>query len=427
MTPATGGPPPAHPAGTSAGIPAGSGPEAAPAAAPDRARIVRMDALRGFALLGILLVNITYLASAYHGTGLEDPGFDSALDTGVRYATAILFEAKFFLLFSFLFGYSFTLQLNSAERAAARFTPRFLRRLTALFVLGVCHAVLLFPGDILTTYAVLGLILLAVRRVQPRTAVRIAVALFVLTALGYALLALAQHLSGGGGLDPAATADRARAATEALRGDAGSVIGAHLRQLPDVVFLLVFFQAPAAFAAFLLGLAASRHGVMERLADHEQALRRIQWTGFPVGLAGGAVYAHASLEHPGSSYQLLALGVDVATAPLLAAAYAATVLRLVHPGRARRTAALLAPAGRMTLTNYLGQSLICALLFTGYGAALVGRVPPLPVVGIALALFLCQALASRRWLRRHPYGPVEWLLRAVTNATRPPWRKPDAP
>ncbi|MFE7191753.1 DUF418 domain-containing protein [Kitasatospora sp. NPDC057595] len=392
---------------------------------PDRgragpARLADVDALRGFALFGILTVNITYLASAYHGTGVDEPGLGSALDTGVRAVVALLFEAKFFLLFSFLFGCSFTLQLDSAERRGARFAPRFLRRLAGLFVLGVLHAVLLFPGDILTTYAVLGLILLALHRIRPRTAVRTAVVLFTVTSTAYLLLALA--LRGADGGDPAAVAADAQRATEALRGGFGSVVGAHLDQLPSVVFLLVFFQAPAALAAFLLGLAAGRHRALSDLARHERTLRRLQAVGFPLGLLGAGVYTWSALAHPGVSAQVFALGVDVITAPMLAAAYAATVLRLARGRHGRRLVAVLAPPGRMTLTNYLTQSLVCVLVFTGVGTGLVGRVAPAGVALIGVALFAVQAVCCRWWLARHPYGPVEWLLRALTTLSRPRWR-----
>ncbi|MFE1552154.1 DUF418 domain-containing protein [Streptomyces sp. NPDC058718] len=386
-------------------------------------RLAHVDALRGFALLGILVVNIGYLASAYHGTGIEDPGFDTPLDAAVRWLVAVFFEAKFFLLFSFLFGYSFTLQLDSAARSGAAFAPRFLRRLAGLFVLGALHAVLLFPGDILTTYAVLGLVLLAARRLRPRTAVRSAVVLFAVTAAAYVLLALAVHAAGGGGADPGAAAGAERAA-EALRGGPASVIGAHLDQLPDVAFLLVFFQAPAALAAFLLGLAAGRGRVLGDLARHRRTLVRLQWAGFTVGLLGGLVYAHASLVSPGGAYQILALGIDVVTAPLLAAAYAATVLRLAVGRHGERVTAALGPVGSVTLTGYLAQSLVCALLFTGYGAALVGRVAPPGVLAMALALFAAQAAGARWWLRRYRYGPLEWLLRAWTTLTLPPLRRP---
>ncbi|MGA5194503.1 DUF418 domain-containing protein [Streptomyces exfoliatus] len=385
-------------------------------------RLGAVDALRGFALFGILMVNITYLASAYHGTGVEDPGSGGPFEDAVRAVVATFFEAKFFLLFSFLFGYAFTLQLASADRARARFVPRFLRRLTGLFFLGVVHAVVLFPGDILTTYAVLGLILLVFHRIRPRTAVRTAVVLFGVTAAAYVLLAVAvARWSGGAGPDEVAAAADAARATEALRGDAASVVSAHLDQLPDVVSMLVFFQAPAALAAFFLGLAAGRHQLLGDITGHGRLLRRLQAWGFTVGLGGGVVYAHASLAHPSTAYQVLALGVDVITAPLLAAAYAATVLRLANGRHGRTVIAALAPAGRMTLTNYLTQSLVCALLFTGYGAGLVGRVPPTGVASIALALFVAQVLAGRWWLGRHPYGPAEWGLRAWTTLSRPAW------
>ncbi|MFF7892442.1 DUF418 domain-containing protein [Streptomyces sp. NPDC007907] len=380
-----------------------------------------VDALRGFALLGILIVNITYLASAYHGTGVEDPGFDSPTDNAVRTLVAVFFEAKFFLLFSFLFGYSFTLQLASAARTGTGFTPRFLRRLTGLFALGAVHAVVLFPGDILTTYAVLGLVLLALHRIRPRTAICTAAVLLAVTSAAYALLAAALWPAHGS-VDKAAAAAEAAAATDALRGNAASVITAHLEQLPDVAFLLVFFQAPAALAAFVLGLAAGQQQALTRISAHRRMLRRLQTAGFSLGLTGGVVYAHASLAHPGTAYQVLALGIDVITAPLLAAAYAATLLRLLDSRPAGTLETVLAPAGRMALTNYLTQSLVGTLLFTGYGAALIGHVPPAGVTAIALMLFTGQAAASHWWLIRHPYGPVEWGLRTWTNLSPPRWK-----
>ncbi|GGY43068.1 DUF418 domain-containing protein [Streptomyces tanashiensis] len=388
-------------------------------------RLAQVDALRSFALLGILMVNITYMASAYHGSGLEDPGLGGPVSETVRRLVAVFFEAKFFLLFSFLFGYSFTLQMDSADRCGARFTPRFLRRLTGLFAFGVVHAVVLFPGDILTLYAVLGLVLLALRGLRPRTAVRVAVVLLVVTAVAYALLALGVGLTGGDDSIPPSTAAAAAQTTEALRGGPASVIGAHLRDLPDMAFVLVFFQAPSAFAAFLLGMAAGRRRALADADRHQRLLRRLQWAGLTVGLPGALVYADASLNHAGSAYHLFAVSVDVITAPLLAAAYAATVLRLVHDRHGRGVVAALAPAGRMSLTNYLGQSLVCALLFTGFGAALIGRVAPLGVAAIALALFAAQTVASHWWLRRHAYGPLEWLLRAWTTLSVPPWRVRD--
>ncbi|GAB3875511.1 DUF418 domain-containing protein [Kibdelosporangium lantanae] len=306
-------------------------------------------------------------------------------------------------MFSFLFGYSFTLQLDSAARASAAFTPRFLRRLGGLFVLGVLHAVLLFHGDILTTYAVLGLVLLAVKGISPRTAVISAV---VIT--GVVVVAV---LFAGNPL----TADLAAGArtTEAFRGGFWSVVAEHLRLLPAQLASNAG-QAPLALSAFLVGLAAGRRRVLADVDRYAPALRRIQQVGYPVGFAGAAVFAFG-----GGTGNVATLAVGLLTAPLLAAAYAATALRVF---RSRRDVArVLTSPGRMALTNYLCQSLVCVLLFTGVGFGLVGRLGPALVLLVALGIFLVQCLASAWWLRRHRYGPVEWLLRAVTY-----WRWPSA-
>ncbi len=128
------------------------------------ARLLHLDALRGFALLGILMVNIATFASAYYGMAVPDPLFPRPVDNAVRWLVSFLFETKFYLLFSFLFGYSFTLQMNSAQQRGTAFVPRMLRRLVGLWLIGAMHAVFLYQGDILCTYALLGLVLLLLRR-----------------------------------------------------------------------------------------------------------------------------------------------------------------------------------------------------------------------------------------------------------------------
>ncbi|MER7207596.1 DUF418 domain-containing protein [Streptosporangium sp. NPDC000239] len=380
-------------------------------------RIAAVDALRGFALFGIVVVNIAYLASGYRMAGLAEPAFSAPLDWEVRWVVTVFFENKFYLLFSFLFGYSFTLQLDSAAASGTAFVPRFLRRLTGLFLLGLAHAVLLFPGDILATYAVVGLVLLAVRRIRPRTAVLFAVALTLLLATGFVLMAglalLGTDLSGtvAGGAAQAAKSDAA------LQSSVPMIISDHLHKLGRIVVLRVLFQGPAVLAACLVGLAVGKRRLLADSDRHTATLRQIQWVGFPVGILGAIFYAHSTWSGGTSVHHMLGQAVDLITAPLLAAAYVATLLR-VFP-RAPRLTSVLVPPGRTALTNYLSQSLICSLIFTGYGFALIDRLSPLAVSSIAVAIFAFQAAASGMWLRSHRYGPVEWLLRWFTN-----WRRP---
>ncbi|WP_157180771.1 DUF418 domain-containing protein [Actinopolymorpha alba] len=386
-------------------------------------RIMDVDALRGFALLGILIVNITFFASGYPVFGAKDPAFSSGVDHALHWVQALLFDTKFYLLFSFLFGYSFTLQLDSAARQGAAFTPRILRRIAGLLVLGAAHSVLLFHGDILRLYAVLGLILLAVHRIRPRTALIVAGVLIGLTALSLVLSGLAMLADPAMATDPAGAAAEGARSTAALQGGPASVIAEYVRLLPQNLLAWASMQAPTALAAFLVGLAAGKRRLLSDVAQHIGVLRAVQWAGYPIGLVGAVVFTSFGTSYGSGAGAVFALALSVITAPLLTAAYVATLLRLFQSERGQRIAAALAPAGRMALSNYLFQSLICTLLFTGYGLGLIGQLSPLVVLLVAVAIFCAQLVVSTRWLASHGYGPVEWLLRALTNAARPAWRR----
>ncbi|MEU8082793.1 DUF418 domain-containing protein [Micromonospora sp. NPDC049101] len=379
-------------------------------------RIVDVDALRAVALLFILIVNIAYFASGYSFQLIPDPTHDSWSDHSVRFLVEMFLAMKAYLLFSFLFGYSFTLQLDSAARRGVDFAPRFRRRLAGLFVLGILHAVLLFQGDILTTYALLGLVLLAMRRVSVGTALRTAV--LVTCGIGF-VLALAATAGTQLVTDPATALAAGQRSTEALQGGLGSVIAEHVRQLP-AMFGALLVQGPLALSAFLFGYAAGRRRLLTNVAGNRQLLRRVQQVGYPVGLAGGVIFASG-----GGTANLTGLTAGVLTAPLLAAAYAASLLQFFQTDRGRRVVAVLAPAGRMSLSNYLGQSLLCVLVFTGVGLGLAGTVAPLGVVLIAVAIYGVQVALSAVWMARFRYGPMEWLLRAWTEQRWPRLRAGD--
>ncbi|MFC8386789.1 DUF418 domain-containing protein [Nocardia sp. NPDC057272] len=381
-----------------------------------RPRVHDVDALRGFALFGIFVVNITFMASGYPGNLVIDPAFTSPLDDAVRGLSSVFVDMKFYVLFSFLFGYSFTLQMESAAAAGAAFEPRMLRRIAGLFVLGVLHIVFLYGGDVLTTYAPACLVLFWMRRCRDRTALRVAAALYGLV--------LASLLLSGLFLDtasflpaPEVAQANAEQATTAMLGGWGEIIGQHLGGLPLLILQALTLQGPTALAMFLLGMVAGRRQVFARVRGDEPILRRVQWIGFPVGLAGSTVFTLS-----GGTGHTLAVAVSVATAPLLAAAYVATVLRMMHSPRTAWIGSALAPAGRIALTNYLGQSAIGLVIFTGVGFGAAGSLSPLATMALALLVFVTQLWVSALWLRRHRYGPAEWILRWVTIGRRPAWR-----
>lgn len=376
-------------------------------------RIHDVDALRGFALLGIFVVNITFMASAYQGNLVEDPAFSSPLDSVARFVVAALFSMKFYLLFSFLFGYSFVLQMEAAKRAGAAFVPRMLRRVVGLFVIGVGHIVILYSGDVLTTYAVICLILLAMYQVRDRTAL-------ITAGVMYGVVTLSLVIS-------AAFLDRemfmpshsealfeAASQTQAMLGSPADIIGHHVAGLDLLVIQAASLQGPTALAMFLLGMVAARRRFFSGLTDRSVLLRRIQWVGFGVGLPGGVLYALL-----GGDTNTWATAVSVVTAPLLTAAYVATLVRAMHTPWGRKLRGALAPVGRVALTNYLGQSLVGLVLFSGVGLGLAGQVSPPILIVLALVVFAVQAAISAWWLQRHRYGPAEYLLRCFTNWSRP--------
>lgn len=385
-------------------------------------RLQQLDALRGFALAGILIVNIASFASAYYVAAVPDPLFARPIDRAVRWGVACLFETKFYLLFSFLFGYSFTLQMSAAGHSRAAFVPRMLRRLSGLAVIGVAHAVWLYHGDILCAYAVLGLVLLVARRQSEAQAIRRACVLTVLPAMVLIVLGGLQLLTGEF-TDLAGALARAEAAQQAWTGPPAGVVAQRLREWGNSWWVLVLVQGPCALAMFMAGFAAGRRRIFADLDAHRGLWPRLAAWGLAVGVPGAVFYANATVWGVGSGRDILGLGVSLLSAPFLSAAYVALALMLFQRDAGARVVRALAPAGRMALSNYLLQSLACSLIFTGYGLGLMGRVSPGSSVLIALVLFASQMAASAWWLRRFAYGPVEWALRALTVGGWPPMRR----
>ncbi|WP_457582998.1 DUF418 domain-containing protein [Ensifer canadensis] len=385
-------------------------------------RIDGVDALRGFALLGILLVNIIAFASAFYGLEFPDPSFDTGLDRAVHFTVALFFEMKFYLLFSFLFGYSFTLQMRSAEKAGDTFVPRLLRRQAGLWLIGLTHAVLLFHGDILTTYAVLGIALMMLRTRSDVSLSRLARLLVIGAALAWFALGVAAILEPPV-LERRAVTAMAGVTEAAFRGDWRSIIGQHLTELSSIWIILGLLQAPSALAMFLVGLIAGRRQILSRPEENRALCRRLVRLGLLIGLPGAVIYAYASVEMSDSPLALIGLAIGLLTAPLLTGAYVGGMVLFLESNAGRWLRDLLAPAGRTALSNYLLQSLICALIFHGYGFGLIGHVSPLETVSIALVIYAAQLGLSRWWLQRCAYGPLEWLLRLITIWRVPQWRK----
>ncbi|MEV4046272.1 DUF418 domain-containing protein [Streptomyces sp. NPDC049744] len=374
-----------------------------------------IDILRGFALLGILLVNVQVMAGPHMGASGQP--VMSRVDEAAGWLVTALVSAKFYLLFSFLFGYSFTLQRASAERAGIPFAPCHLRRFVCLFLMGVAHCVVLFSGDVLMVYAVLSLILFALRDISPRSAIWTAAWLVLGCAaclLAWGLLTVAYGTRVPSQEVTAVFQER----MAAHRGDAGSIVQAHLRSLRDGLGWTLVYSADM-LAAFLVGLAAGRRGVLARTSQYRAQMVRITVGGLPIGLAGGVAMAICRNGPLDARWHNVGSAVGVLTAPALTAAYVCGLLLLVHSSPGRWVGDALAPAGRVALTNYLAQSLAAAVVFTGYGLGWYGRFGTTVLLSGCLGFYATQLVWSKCLLRSTRYGPAEWLLRSATFAHRP--------
>ncbi|MGE7958772.1 DUF418 domain-containing protein [Pseudomonas sp. NPDC089530] len=383
-------------------------------------RLQQVDALRGFALFGILAVNIWVFSDSYYGAAVSNPAHPSAIDHAIRFLISTLFEAKFYLLFSFLFGYSFTLQLASAERSQSAFVPRMVRRQLALLVIGLIHGAVLFHGEILSLYALLGLALLALRHLSARRALKLAVGLPVCSALIFMALGLMQLAQGSYvGAPVSEPMDMALLIGSSALG----ALDFNLSQLPQTIVALWLLQGPSTLAMFLFGYVAGRRGWLVAPYVFAAWKGRLLSVMLPIGLGGALIYGYTAAYAPGAGLETLGYGISELTAPLLSASYVLLLLGAFDSPLGERVCRWLAPMGRMSLSNYLLQSLLLSLIFTGYGLGLINTLDWALVLLIVIALYGLQLWLSHLWMRSHQYGPCEWLLRAVTLLARPAWRK----
>ncbi|MBK8026582.1 MAG: DUF418 domain-containing protein [Chloroflexi bacterium] len=357
---------------------------------PTQNRIIVLDVLRGFALFGVLLVNMLDFSGSglRAGTlGTRGSPVDQVVDLGI----VVLAMTKFYLLFSFLFGVGFAVQMRRVEGSGRHFVGLYLRRLVVLLVIGMAHAILVWDGDILRLYAIAGLMLLLLRRAPTRLLLGLALAIGMVGLVGFGAASNLQQISVG----------MTTAGLPYYTGDSYVALVQYrvAQQKP-----MVDIQIPMVLVMFLLGLVVGREGLLEQPDRYRPFLRRWWKVALPVGLVGSALLVAG---YAVNSAWLVSIAVHIG-APALSFAYVAAVL--LNAERLR----WLAPVGQMALSNYLTQSLVCTTLFYGYGFGLYDRVSPALTLTLVLLLFGAQMLVSAWWMRRFRFGLMEWLWRSLT-------------
>jgi uncharacterized protein len=398
-----------------------------PVDAPER--IALLDVLRGFALLGILLVNFT------GDFGTTAPGVDEV----VSEALTALVSGSFYPLFSFLFGIGFALQLANASARGRRVYHLYLRRMAVLFLIGTVHAVFIWSGDILVRYAVLGLLLIPIHRL-PRNAILVLAAILLLAQLNRATVrtaltgsaTVADASPGQSMLEPARSEGEAIFENQLRLAEADAstsrwtwyglaVRGRWLSYRDGLRSYLDWLTFPLAdhLLYFLIGLWAGKTSLLRDIETKRRGLLVAGAIGAVVGLLG--YFSQRSLElQPGFYLNLAERAANLGPTILYVAG-----LSLLYAGRGRVRHFLdrFAAPGRAALTNYLLQSVVMTLVYERYGLALSLSTTVFLVVHFFF-FFGVQVPASRWWLSRYQFGPVEWLWRSVTYGRVQPLRLP---
>lgn len=383
-------------------------------------RIELLDALRGFALFGILFANMLYWSGWIMMTEVQRLAFSGSEAFAWQYRFHhFVVDGKFYTLFSLLFGAGFSLQLARLSARGLAGLRIYRRRILVLLAIGLVHSWLIWDGDILTLYALLGLLLPFFHNWRERDLLlAAAILVLVVPPAGMALFAWAgwaphEHLFSYSmrvaqslGIDTAPD----KALEWMRRDDLRSWLAWVLTGTPiSWALRLESWRLPKVLGIMLLGIVVGRRLAAGTLLDDRRLLLIVLAAGLAVGVPAGLAYA-------------LLPGLDqkswpslVGTVPL-ALAYAAA-FALAWP-RARPVLRHLSPVGRMALTNYLTHSLIGLIFFYGIGFGLAGTMQPVAFYAVALSIFAGQLLFSRWWLSRHEQGPAEALWRIATYGRR---------
>ncbi len=396
-------------------------------------RIQVVDALRGFALFGILLV---HASSWFDGGPLPGSVYQinaqGLANTIIQTVVGIFFSGKFYTFFSFLFGLSFALMLTRATESDGAFLKRFVWRLLILGAIGGLHS-LHWRGDILSIYAMLGFIMLFFRRAPTRFTLMVAVLLTLNLPIrirdGYTSLFSTPPAKAQ--LDKQRKADDAQIAAnyEVIKhGSYAAMLRVNLNEFRTKMdFQFDSGRIYITLGFFLLGLYAGRRRLFQNLPEHGPLFRTVtKYSGFTVLgiilLFAASIALIGQDKQPPKAVELIFSGLFDLGNGALTVFYITGLTLLFQRVSWQRIAEPLAAVGKMALTNYVSQSVIGTLLFYGYGLNLLGEISTATATSLAIPIFLAQVLFSRWWLARFQYGPLEWIWRSLTYGRAQPMR-----
>ena len=392
-------------------------------------RVDTIDILRGLALFGILAANIrgfagpalTYFTPHLFWPAFHDRLAQAFIDTFV--------QGKFITIFAFLFGVGFAVQFERAGERGTKFGWTYSRRLAVLLLFGLVHGLLIWFGDILLVYALDGFLLLMFRK-RTDTTLKIwaAIALLLMPLLMTVMFIASQA---GAKMPDLPTPKPEVIAREADIYENGSFAELQTQRAGDAVkhnWGFFPFFGWHVLGVFLIGILAWRRRVFHPTPESLPKYRKAMWWGFAIGVTGNvtATVLRWMSDPPPIpttpvAYAIVVLGTFAT--PALSLGYICLVILICQRETVRAKLRSFDAIGRTALTNYLLQSIIGTLIFYSYGFRLLGDVGPAVLLPLTFVIFAVQLAASRWWLERFRFGPVEWLWRRLTYGGPLPMRR----
>lgn len=381
-------------------------------------RVEAVDAIRGFALFGILLVNMTLIQFGFFAS--EKPTYIfGKLDEGANWFIQFFGTHNFMSLFSFLFGLSIILLQKSIIAKGKKFFPTYIRRIIILLLLGYIHGTFVWEGDILFAYGVIGIFLMMFINRKPKT-------LLIWASILLALIMLASYQSESTSNpydDLAPYTEKEHKVHET--GSYMDHINFRLTENPfdymgingvfGLVFISVFaiiFMSPL----FLLGMYVGKKGWLFEVNQHIPAVKKI-WliTGiFSFTIKILAIF----VKHP-----ILIMLQDSLTPVTMTFFYGSTIILLFHYKKVAHLLTYMANMGKMSVSNYLAQSIITTTIFYAYGFGLYGKIGYFFGILLTIGIYTIQLFVSTYWLQKYRMGPVEYVWRLGTYLEKPQFKR----
>lgn len=408
-----------------------------------RERETFMDVLRGFAILGIFIANLgagfSWYSESAHLTG---PFLKPAWDAKMLFLHHWFIEGKFYSIFSLLFGWGIALQIKRANEKGINAIPTIKRRLVFMLLLGFCH-LLIWTGDIVFFYAMLGFLLLPMRKFADKTLLITSALLILSPILLYGLKmkfpmlnAPAEFLNQTG----QKVEIKIFPSFENIKSEAEFISAVKQFSWWDVLkdnfagiffrygYLIFISRISKVFGMFLIGFVIGRTDFYKKILQHKKLIITIIIAGLAIGIPSNYMLAHYMATAGSDYFQLKEKGFyqtifyALGVAPL-ALAYVGMFMLAFQSQVGKRFMSVFAPVGKMAFSNYIIQSLTGNFVFLTAGLGYMGQIGPVYYTLFGVLFFIIQIIYSTIWLRYFNFGPLEWLWRSATYKKWQPMRK----